>query len=111
MVKTARAKEMIDWCGRVFGARVVHDGGQVVFLSWDGESHRLALVKLPRFVRYVFPFSRIRRKAYGIDHLAFTYHSIERLLGNYERLSHLRDEIERLETSRKQIAQLAAGTA
>ena len=45
----------------------------LVVLSWDGESHRLALVKLPRFVRYAFPLSRIRRKAYGIDHLAFTY--------------------------------------
>lgn len=86
VVKTARAQEMIDWYGAVFGARVVHDGRQVAFLSWDGESHRLALVKLPRFVRYVFPFSRIRRKTYGIDHLAFTYHSLERLLRNYERL-------------------------
>ena len=88
VVKTARAKEMIDWYGAVFGAWVVHDGRQVVFLSWDAESHRLALVKLPRFVRYVFPLSRIRRKTYGIDHLAFTYHSLERLLRNYERLKH-----------------------
>ncbi|MGH3166454.1 MAG: VOC family protein [Trebonia sp.] len=88
VVKTARAKEMIDWYTAVFGARVVHDGGQLAFLTWDGESHRLALVKLPRFFRYVFPFSRIRRKTYGIDHLAFTYHSLERLLRNYERLKH-----------------------
>jgi catechol 2,3-dioxygenase-like lactoylglutathione lyase family enzyme len=88
VVKTARAKEMVDWYGAVFGARVVHDGQQVAFLTWDGESHRLALVKLPRFARYAFPFSRIRRKTYGIDHLAFTYHSLERLLRNYERLKH-----------------------
>jgi catechol 2,3-dioxygenase-like lactoylglutathione lyase family enzyme len=88
VVKTARAKEMIDWYGAVFGAWVVHDGRQVAFLSWDAESHRLALAKLPRFVRYAFPLSRIRRKAYGIDHVAFTYHSLERLLRNYERLKH-----------------------
>jgi catechol 2,3-dioxygenase-like lactoylglutathione lyase family enzyme len=88
VVKTARAKEMISWYGKVFGARVVHDGAQVTFLSWDEESHRLALVKLPRFVRYVFPLARIRRKTYGLDHLAFTYHSLEPLLRNYERLKH-----------------------
>lgn len=88
VVKTARAQEMIDWYGTVFGARVVHEGRRIVFLTWDEESHRLALAKLPRFVRYLFPFSRIRRKVYGIDHVSFTYHSAERLLRNYERLKH-----------------------
>lgn len=86
VVKTARAQEMIDWYRTVFGAKVVHEGRQIAFLSWDEESHRLALAKLPRFVRYLFPFSRVRRKVYGIDHVSFTYHSVERLLRNYERL-------------------------
>lgn len=88
VVKTARAKEMTNWYRTVFGARVVHDDRQLTFLTWDGESHRLALAKLPRFVRYAFPFSRIRRKTYGIDHIAYSYHSLERLLRNYQRLKH-----------------------
>ncbi|OBF59915.1 biphenyl 2,3-dioxygenase [Mycobacterium sp. 852002-50816_SCH5313054-b] len=86
VVKTARCAEMIDWYGQVFGARVVHEDNQIAFLTWDHESHRLALVKLPPPLRYVFPLSRWRRKAYGIDHLAFTFTSVATLLLTYERL-------------------------
>lgn len=86
VVKTARSTEMIEWYGHVFGARVVHEDSQIAFLTWDHESHRLALVKLPPPVRYVFPLSRWRRKTYGIDHLAFTFVSVEKLLLTYERL-------------------------
>src|SRR6185312_4354868 len=46
VVKTARAKEMIDWYGLVFGAHVVHEDDSIAFLTWDEESHRLALIKL-----------------------------------------------------------------
>ncbi|MDA2892909.1 VOC family protein [Mycolicibacterium sp. BiH015] len=86
VVKTARSTEMIEWYGHVFGARVVHEDSQIAFLTWDHESHRLALVKLPPPVRYAFPLSRWRRKTYGIDHLAFTFVSVEKLLLTYERL-------------------------
>jgi catechol 2,3-dioxygenase-like lactoylglutathione lyase family enzyme len=86
VVKTARSREMIDWYARVFGARVVHEDNQIAFITWDGESHRMALVKIPRPVRYLFPLARLRRKVYGIDHLAFTFKSLERLLLTYERL-------------------------
>ncbi|MEW5809186.1 MAG: VOC family protein [Actinomycetota bacterium] len=86
VVKTARAVEMIDWYTKVFGARVVHEDSQIAFLTWDEESHRLALVKLPPPVKHVFPLSRLRRKTYGIDHLAFTFTSLRRLLLTYERL-------------------------
>lgn len=86
VVKTARSAEMIEWYGRVFGARVVHEDNQIAFLTWDHESHRLALVKLPKPLRYLFPLSRWRRKTFGIDHLAFTFTSVERLLLTYERL-------------------------
>jgi catechol 2,3-dioxygenase-like lactoylglutathione lyase family enzyme len=86
VVKTARPREMIAWYGEVFGARVVHEDAQIAFLTWDEESHRLALVKVPRVLRYLFPLAKYRRKIYGVDHLAFTYHSIEALLVTYKRL-------------------------
>ncbi|MBF6224234.1 VOC family protein [Nocardia abscessus] len=86
VVKTARSKEMIAWYGVVFGARVVHEDKQIAFLVWDHESHRLALIKVPRVLRYLFPLARFRRKIYGVDHLALTFGSLERLLVNYERL-------------------------
>ncbi|BBX90958.1 VOC family protein [Mycolicibacterium boenickei] len=88
VVKTARADEVIAWYETVFGARVVHEDSKIAFLTWDEESHRLALVKLPRFVRYLFPLGRWRRKFYGVDHLGFTIGSLEQLLSTYERLKH-----------------------
>ena len=86
VVKTARSDEVIAWYGTVFGARVVHEDSKLAFLTWDEESHRLALVKVPRFLRYLFPLARLRRKFYGIDHLGFTVGSLEQLLSTYERL-------------------------
>ncbi|MDX2356515.1 VOC family protein [Dietzia sp. PP-33] len=89
VVKTPRASEMIEWYRTVLGARVVHEDTQIAFLTWDEESHRLALVKIPGVMRYLFPLARLRRKLLGVDHLAFTYSSLERLLLNHERLAAL----------------------
>jgi catechol 2,3-dioxygenase-like lactoylglutathione lyase family enzyme len=86
VVKTARTKEMIDWYGTVFGARVVHHDNRLTFLTWDAESHRLALLRVPKALRYLLPFARFRRKFYGIDHIGLTVPSLERLLLTYERL-------------------------
>jgi len=86
VVKTARSNEMIDWYHTVFGARVVHENPKIAFLTWDEESHRMALVKVPHLLRYLFPLARLRRKVYGVDHLGFTIRSLEQLLSTYERL-------------------------
>jgi len=86
VVKTARRDEMIAWYRVVVGARVVHQGRQATVLSWDDEHHRLALVPVPSVLRYLFPLARLRRKVYGIDHLAVQFTSLERLITTYERL-------------------------
>ncbi|MFJ6094772.1 VOC family protein [Williamsia muralis] len=86
VVKSTRRTELIDWYGQVFGARVVHDDGQVTFLTWDDESHRLAIVSVPTVVRYLFPFAKLRRKVLGLDHIAFTVPTLEGLLEDYVRL-------------------------
>lgn len=86
VVKTARPREMIAWYGTVFGAEVVHEDQQIAFLTWDEESHRLALVKLPKALRALFPLAHLRRKIYGVDHLALTFGSLTDLLLTYERL-------------------------
>lgn len=87
VIKTPRAAEMIEWYAAVFGAYVVHEDDQIAFLTWDEESHRLALVKIPPVARRFFPLARFKRKVIGVDHLAFTYSSLERLLLNHERLA------------------------
>jgi catechol-2,3-dioxygenase len=86
VVKTARAKEMIDWYGHAFGAYVVHEDAHIAFLTWDEESHRLALIKVPGAVKFAFPFAKLRRKIYGVDHLAFTFDSLSALLTKWEEL-------------------------
>lgn len=86
VVRTTRTKEMIDWYATVFGARVVHQDSRLTFLTWDSESHRLALMQVPKLLRYLLPFARWRRKFYGIDHIGLTVPSLERLLVTYERL-------------------------
>jgi catechol 2,3-dioxygenase-like lactoylglutathione lyase family enzyme len=89
VVKTSRRQEMTDWYATVFGARVVHTDKDLSFLSWDHEHHRLALIALPGFVRFLFPFAKYRRKLYGMDHVAVQLLSIEKLLALYERLKPL----------------------
>jgi catechol 2,3-dioxygenase-like lactoylglutathione lyase family enzyme len=89
VVKTARPRQMIEWYRQAFGARVVHEDAHIAFLTWDEESHRLALVKVPGFFRLAFPLARLRRKVYGVDHLAFTYRSLAELLGKWEELAGL----------------------
>ncbi|MBF6341096.1 VOC family protein [Nocardia abscessus] len=89
VVKTARSKQMIAWYSNVFGAHVVHEDRRIAFLTWDAESHRLALLKVPRLFRYLLPLAKFRRKFYGIDHLALTFGTLERLLTSYERLKKL----------------------
>ncbi|MFI2343436.1 VOC family protein [Nocardia gamkensis] len=86
VVKTARVREMIEWYGHVFGAHVVHEGAKIAFLTWDEESHRLALIKLPPLMRFAFPLAKFRRKAYGLDHIAFGFDSLAGLLTKWEQL-------------------------
>lgn len=89
VVKTARSTQMIEWYHTVFGARVVHEDKNIVFLTWDHEHHRLALVKMPALLRFVFPLAHLKRKLYGFDHVAVQFQTIDRLLTNYERLKEL----------------------
>ena len=86
VVKSARTEEMVRWYGTVFGAEIAYQDDEITFLTWDDESHRLAIIAVPKPVKFLFPFAKLRRKAYGIDHIALTFRSLERLLENYVRL-------------------------
>ena len=72
-------KEMVDWYLTVLNAKVVYSNGMLTFLSYDDEHHRIAIASSPG--------SPDRPpRSIGLDHLAFTYASLDDLLGNYERL-------------------------
>lgn len=81
--RTRRFAEMMAWYQTVFGARVQHRNPAMSFLTFDDEHHRFALLDLsvidpegaePEIKAWV-----------GIDHLAWTYASLDDLFDNYIR--------------------------
>jgi catechol-2,3-dioxygenase len=82
--RTRRLPEMLAWYGQVFGARVQFENPALAFLTFDDEHHRFALVDLS-VVRPDEDESD-RGGLVGVDHVAYTYASLEDLLSNYEEL-------------------------
>lgn len=81
--RTRRFDEMLDWYARVFGARIQHRNPAMAFLTFDDEHHRFAFLDLaavdpdgaePETTGWV-----------GIDHLAWTYTSLDDLFEVYVR--------------------------
>ncbi len=70
---------MVTWYLTVLNAEVVYSNGMLAFLSYDDEHHRIAIAWSPNSPEQA-------PRATGLDHLAFTYGSLDELLGNYERL-------------------------
>ena len=81
--RTRRFDEMVQWYQTVLDAKVRHQNPVLAFLSYDDEHHRIALVNLA----VVHPdTSNDRRGAVGVDHVAYTYESVEDLFENYAQL-------------------------
>lgn len=80
--RTRRFAEMLAWYSAVFGARVQHQNPAMAFLTFDDEHHRFALLDLS----VIDPDgSEPEMKSWvGIDHLAWTYTSLEHLFASYE---------------------------
>ena len=79
--RTRRITEMLDWYSTVFGARVQHQNPAMAFLTFDDEHHRFAFIDLS----VIDPNgSEPETKGWtGVDHLAWTYPSLEDLFNNY----------------------------
>ena len=70
----------LPWYQQVLSMEVVHSaGGRLVFLTYDDEHHRMALVETGEA-------ERAPQGSAGLDHVAFTLDSLEDLLSNYKRL-------------------------
>ena len=79
VLKTRRYKEVVDWYVMVLGAKIVHANRTATFMTYDDEHHRLAVLNTPALLPNL-------RGAAGVDHIAFTYASVDGLLSTYERL-------------------------
>ncbi len=82
--RTRRFAQMLAWYKEVFGATVQHQNPVVAFLTCDDEHHRFAFIDLS----VVQPDSEESDKhgLVGVDHIAYTYRSLDDLFESYTRL-------------------------
>jgi catechol-2,3-dioxygenase len=79
VIRTNRFAEMRDWYVVFFQAQILFDDGRAAFLTFDEEHHRLALINEPSL-------QESNDQINAIDHVAFSFVSLEDLLINFERL-------------------------
>ena len=82
--RTRRFEEMLAWYQTVFDARVQLRNPALAFLTYDDEHHRFALADLS-VLRPGEPEPE-RAGLIGLDHVGYTYDSLEDLFRNYEYL-------------------------
>ncbi len=82
--RTRKFDQMIDWYRTVFDCKVQYRNPVLAFLTYDAEHHRVALINLDA----VKPDADAaeRRGTIGVDHVAYTYASVDDLLENYAQL-------------------------
>jgi catechol-2,3-dioxygenase len=82
--RTRRFEEMLRWYETVFDAKVQHQNTALAFLTYDDEHHRFAFGNLSVF--QPDGADTEKKGLIGVDHVAYTYSSIDDLLDNYEQL-------------------------
>ncbi|MFM9084055.1 MAG: VOC family protein [Actinomycetota bacterium] len=79
VLKTANFTEMVAWWKNFLGATARHENDFIAFLSYDDEHHRVAIVNMPHL-------GERDNSCVGLEHVAFTYGSLDDLFGQYERM-------------------------
>lgn len=82
VLRTARFDEVVQWWSTVLGAEPRHESPFLTFLTYDDEHHRLAVLSNP-------DLDDNGRRSAGLEHVAFTYDSLDDLLATYARLKGL----------------------
>lgn len=82
--RTRRFGQMLVWYREMFHATIQHQNPFMAFLAYDDEHHRLAFIDLSA----AQPGSDDAEKhgLVGVEHIAYTYGSLEELFENYTRL-------------------------
>ena len=82
VLQTNRRREMIDWYCSVLGAEVLFEADRISFISYDDEHHRVAFLDPG-------PLAEREPNAAGLNHVAFTFGTLDELTENYLRLKNL----------------------
>lgn len=82
--RTRKFEQMLAWYKEMFHAGVQHQNPVMAFLTYDDEHHRLAFIDLAA----IQPDGEDSEKhgLVGVEHIAYTYTSLDDLLENYTRL-------------------------
>ena len=82
--RTPDLDRLVEWYCTVLNAHVAMKNDFIAFLTYDDEHHRVAMVKDPRITEADPAVERP-----GVDHVSYTYASLEDLVATYERLLEL----------------------
>jgi catechol-2,3-dioxygenase len=80
--KTGQIDAMVQWWTTVLEAEVVFSNPMIAFATYDDEHHRIAFIQAGTE-------RRIDPGASGLEHVAFTYATLDDLLATYVRLRDL----------------------
>jgi len=75
---------MVHWYETVFDAKVQYQNPVLAFLTYDDEHHRIALINLA--LLQPDGTETERQGLIGVDHVAYTYASLQDLFENYAQL-------------------------
>lgn len=82
--RTRRFEQMIRWYETVFDARVQFQNPVLAFLTYDDEHHRFAFANMSVLAPEGKDIDK--QGTIGVDHVAYTYESLDDLLQNYRQL-------------------------
>jgi catechol-2,3-dioxygenase len=82
--RTRRFEQMIEWYKMVFDAKVQHQNPALAFLTYDEEHHRFAFANLSLLKPNDVEVDK--QGLIGVDHLAYTYSTVDELFENYGQL-------------------------
>jgi catechol-2,3-dioxygenase len=77
VLKTPDLKAMSNFYKTFLGAHASWENEQMAFLTYDEEHHRIALIEIPGLLEKA-------QKSAGLDHIAFTYETLDNLLTAYK---------------------------
>ena len=70
--RTGNYRAMVDFYRDFLGAEITHENGTLAFLRYDEEHHRVAIIAIPGT-------GPRERTASGLEHVAFSYDSLDDL--------------------------------
>jgi len=82
VLRSSNFDGLVNWYKTVLCANIAFSDGNLAFLAYDEEHHRIAVLNIPGLKPQ--PEGMV-----GVHHMAFTYASLSDLVANYERLDKL----------------------